>query len=81
MQTAETDIGLQSHQNQQHMRPEFRTPLTNVTAFVGQKIELDCTLIGEPRPSIFWKLNGKPLLVTDRVKVSFCICKIHIKFE
>lgn len=67
--TAEADSGLQSQQ-QQHTRPDFRTPLANLTAFVGQKIELDCTLIGEPKPTIFWKLNGKPLLVSDRVKVS-----------
>lgn len=87
MGTAETDMALQSQQQQQqqqhiqHTRPEFRTPLTNLTAHIGQKIELECTLIGEPRPTVLWKMNGKPLLVSERVKVSQCECKciIHMK--
>lgn len=53
-----------------HTRPEFRTPLSNLNTSVGQPFELDCELIGDPKPNIFWKLNGKPLLISDRVKVS-----------
>lgn len=71
LRTAETDSVLQTQQQQiHHIRPEFGTPLKNVTASVGQQIELACELVGEPKPNIFWKLNGKPLLISDRVKVS-----------
>lgn len=71
MWTAESDNILQSHHQQiHHTRPEFRTPLTNLAVSVGQPIELACELSGNPKPNIFWKLNGKPLLISDRIKVS-----------
>lgn len=71
MRTAESDYILQSHHQQiHHIRPEFRTPLTNIAASVGQPVQLECGLVGEPKPSIFWKINGKPLLMSDRIKVS-----------
>lgn len=52
-----------------HIRPEFRIPLSNVTVLAGQMFALDCELIGVPKPNIFWKLNGKPLLIGDGMKV------------
>lgn len=69
---------LEQHQQQQqqqqeirqHVRPEFRTPLTSKVASIGQRIELECELVAEPKANIFWKLNGKPLLISDRIKVS-----------
>lgn len=50
-------------------RPEFPVPLSNVMARVGQTIKLECNLVGDPRPELSWKLNGKPLLAAN-AKVS-----------
>ncbi|XP_055314990.1 muscle M-line assembly protein unc-89 isoform X2 [Sitodiplosis mosellana] len=67
---AESDSALQSQQQQiHHIRPEFRTPLSNIFTSVCQAFELDCELVGWPKPDILWKLNGKPLLISDRVKL------------
>lgn len=60
----------QPQEIRQHIRPEFRTPLTNKVALIGHPIELECELVAEPKANIFWKLNGKPLLISDRIKVS-----------
>ncbi|XP_031619555.1 uncharacterized protein LOC116338440 isoform X3 [Contarinia nasturtii] len=70
VKNAESDSILQSHQQQiHHVRPEFRTPLRNLTASVGQPIVMECELVGEPKPNIYWKFNGKPLLISDRMKL------------
>lgn len=64
------------HQPEIHYkRPEFRTPLNNVAVTVGQAFELECELVGDPKPNIFWKLNGKPLLISDNIKVSYSFKK------
>lgn len=54
---------------QQYQRPEFKIPLSNVMARVGQTIKLECELTGDPQPELSWKLNGKPL-TSSNAKVS-----------
>lgn len=44
------------------VRPEFKVPLMNVYATVGQTIRLECVVSGEPRPDLCWKLNGIPFM-------------------
>lgn len=53
----------------QQQRPEFKVPLSNVMARVGQTIKLECELTGNPKPELSWKLNGKPLSAAN-AKVS-----------
>lgn len=66
--TAEVENVVQQTETH-HIRPEFRTSLSNVTVLIGQTFTLDCELFGVPKPNIFWKLNGKPLLIGDGMKV------------
>lgn len=58
----------------QNTRPEFQSLLSDVYVGVGRHIEIDCALIGEPMPTVFWKFNGTPITNCDRIKVS----NIHI---
>lgn len=55
--------------------PSFRVPLSNIMARVGQKIKLECEVVGIPEPEIFWLHNDKPLL--REVKVG----SVYISFE
>lgn len=50
-------------------RPEFISPLSNVMVRVGQAMKLECEVIGNPKPELTWKLNGKPLTAIN-AKVS-----------
>ncbi|CAL8088030.1 unnamed protein product [Calicophoron daubneyi] len=42
--------------------PQFVRPLHNAEATEGQKIKLECTVIGFPPPQIKWLKNGLPLM-------------------
>ncbi|XP_063701950.1 titin homolog isoform X2 [Culicoides brevitarsis] len=50
--------------------PFFRVPLSNVMARVGQKIKLECEVVGIPTPEVFWLHNDKPLTRGD-IKVHY----------
>lgn len=56
-------------------RPEFVSPLSNVMVRVGQAMKLECKVIGNPKPELTWKLNGKPLMAFN-AKVSICVDSI-----
>lgn len=42
--------------------PSFKVPLSNVMARVGQKIKLECEIVGIPTPEIYWLHNDKPII-------------------
>lgn len=46
-------------------KPQIVVPLSNVMARVGQKIKLECTVTGIPKPEISWTQNGKPFVDRD----------------
>lgn len=50
--------------------PVFVTPLSNVMARTGQKIKLECEVMGTPDPQIAWIHNGKALPATRDIKVT-----------
>uniref|UniRef100_A0A336MAK9 CSON008164 protein n=1 Tax=Culicoides sonorensis TaxID=179676 RepID=A0A336MAK9_CULSO len=45
--------------------PSFRVPLSNVMARVGQKLKLECEVVGIPTPEVYWLHNDKPLTRGD----------------
>lgn len=59
-------------------RPSFRTTLVDVITNVGKPIEMTCELIGDPQPSVIWKLNGHQFFSSDRITVSKSISLNHI---
>lgn len=59
------------------MRPEFKVPLANVLACVGDTIKLECVVYGVPKPDLCWKLNSKPFMPTNANVSGF----LHTSFE
>lgn len=66
----DSETYLERNSQQQFQRPEFRGPLSNVKASVGDSIKLECQMIGNPKPSLSWKLNGKTISDGEHYKVS-----------
>lgn len=60
--------------------PSFITPLTNIMARVGQKIKLECEVVGVPKPELTWTHNGKSFSGRD-VKVSLYVIAKKIKLK
>ena len=45
--------------------PRFTTELSTVTAEHGKPVTLSCVVIGNPRPTVTWILDGEPLIESD----------------
>lgn len=51
-----------------------REKMKSVTIKVGQSLEFDVPVIGEPPPEKVWTMNGQPVKDDGRITVSFlCI--------
>lgn len=57
---------------EQYQRPSIKHPLSNVSTRVGQRVKLECVVIGNPRPEITWMHNGKELSARDVNVSAFC---------
>lgn len=50
------------------MPPKFERLLSDILTDEGEVIEFECSLVGDPRPSIKWFLNNKEIAEDDRIK-------------
>ena len=50
--------------------PRFTTELTAVTTAHGQPVKLTCVVVGIPRPTVRWILDGEPILETSTTYVT-----------
>jgi titin len=48
--------------------PRFEKLLSDILADEGSKVEFECSLVGDPRPTIKWFLNNKEVQESDRVR-------------
>lgn len=62
--------------------PKFNKLLTDIFAIEGEKIELECSVIGEPKPIIKWYFNNKEITENERIQSSYNqidgLCKLTI---
>ena len=57
--------------------PVFTTKLRNYYGREGDTIKLQCCVDGEPAPVVSWLKEGKPLLESDRIKVSYKLSRFY----
>lgn len=43
------------------VKPSIQLPLTNVTVNEGNRVRLDCVIVGQPEPEVIWYHNDKPV--------------------
>ena len=51
--------------------PSFVVGLSNVMARTGQKVRLECSIVGLPFPTVAWLHNSKLIKETRDIKVLF----------
>lgn len=66
----------------EQVAPKFDKLLTDIYAVEGEKIEMECSVIGQPKPSVKWYLNNKEIMQNERIQSSFNetdgLCKLTI---
>lgn len=50
------------------MPPKFERLLSDILTDEGEVIEFECSVIGDPRPTIKWYLNNKEISADNRIK-------------
>ena len=50
------------------MPPKFERLLSDILTDEGELIEFDCSLVGDPKPTVKWYLNNKEIVESDRIK-------------
>ncbi len=62
-------------------KPEFIRPLETQIVRAGEKALFECEVIGEPKPSVIWQKNGRPIRDCDeyRYVVQDNVYKLAIK--
>lgn len=43
------------------IKPSIQLPLQNITIAEGNRIRLDCVIVGQPEPEVIWYHDGKPV--------------------
>lgn len=43
------------------VKPSIQLPLTNVSVNEGNRVRLDCVIVGQPEPEVIWYHNDKPV--------------------
>lgn len=48
--------------------PKFEKLLSDILANEGETVELDCVVMGEPKPTIKWFLSNNEIIANDRIQ-------------
>lgn len=51
--------------------PRFEKLLSDILANEGETIELDCVVVGEPKPTIKWFLSNNEIIGNDRIQFAY----------
>lgn len=58
--------------------PAFSEYLSNVMVRAGQKLKLECTVLGKPFPTLSWFHNEKPLKeLPNIIVIIFDLCNVY----
>ncbi|XP_035212204.1 muscle M-line assembly protein unc-89-like isoform X2 [Stegodyphus dumicola] len=52
-------------------KPQVKQQLENQTVFEGNKVRMDCVIVGQPEPEVIWYHNGKPVKESDDFQLLF----------
>lgn len=50
--------------------PKFDKLLTDIYATEGELIEMECSVVGQPKPTVKWYLNNKEIIPNDRCQLT-----------
>jgi titin len=53
------------------MAPVFELPLSDVTVMDGQRAVLECRVIGTPRPSVTWYVDGIEIKKSEDFEITY----------
>ena len=61
--------------------PIFTVPLSNILARTGQEIQLECEVLGTPRPTVTWFKDNKAIKASSDVGISYdgCLAKLIVQ--
>lgn len=66
------------------VKPSIQVPLTDVTVLEGNRIRLDCVIVGQPEPEVIWYHNDRPVKESSDFQLLFqgdrCSLIIHEAF-
>lgn len=66
------------------IKPSIQVPLTDVTVLEGNRIRLDCVIVGQPEPEVIWYHDGRPVKESSDFQLLFqgdrCSLIIHEAF-
>ncbi|XP_054706310.1 muscle M-line assembly protein unc-89-like isoform X2 [Uloborus diversus] len=52
-------------------KPQVKQQLDDQTVFEGNKVRMDCVIVGQPEPEVIWYHNGKPVKESDDFQLLF----------
>ncbi|GIY10873.1 hypothetical protein CEXT_514601 [Caerostris extrusa] len=52
-------------------KPQVKQHLDDQTVFEGNKVRMDCIIVGQPEPEVIWYHNGKPVKESDDFQLLF----------
>lgn len=63
------------------VKPSIQVPLTDITSLEGNRIRLDCVIVGQPEPEVIWYHNDRPVKESPDFQLLFqgdrCSLIIH----
>lgn len=66
------------------VKPSIQVPLADVTVLEGNRIRLDCVIVGQPEPEVIWYHNDRPVKESSDFQLLFqgdrCSLIIHEAF-
>ena len=63
-------IGGEKDEGKERMAPVFVETLKDLTVAEGRDVCFKCTALGAPTPKLGWFKDGKPLVESNKIKVS-----------
>ncbi|CAH1976516.1 unnamed protein product [Acanthoscelides obtectus] len=53
------------------IKPSIQLPLSNTTVKEGQRIRLDCVIVGQPEPEVIWYHDNRPVKESTDIQLLF----------